>query len=193
MKREKKLKRCAWVTEDPDYVKYHDQEWGVPVHDDRLLFEFLVLEGAQAGLSWIMILKKRENFRRAFDDFDVVQVAAYKEKKIQSLLKDQGIVRNELKIRSVIKNAQEFLNIQKEYGTFDRFIWDFVNHKTIYNSWKTTKDIPNKSLESDTMSKALKKRGFKFVGPTICYAFMQATGMIMDHTTDCFRFVKRKV
>ncbi|EMJ94234.1 MULTISPECIES: DNA-3-methyladenine glycosylase I [Leptospira] len=193
MKREKKLKRCAWVTEDPDYVKYHDQEWGVPVHDDRLLFEFLVLEGAQAGLSWITILKKRENFRRAFDDFDVVQVAAYKEKKIQSLLKDQGIVRNELKIRSVIKNAQEFLNIQKEYGTFDRFIWDFVNHKTIYNSWKTTKDIPNKSLESDTMSKALKKRGFKFVGPTICYAFMQATGMIMDHTTDCFRFVKRKV
>lgn len=137
--------------------------------------------------------KKRENFRRAFDDFDVVQVAAYKEKKIQSLLKDQGIVRNELKIRSVIKNAQEFLNIQKEYGTFDRFIWDFVNHKTIYNSWKTTKDIPNKSLESDAMSKALKKRGFKFVGPTICYAFMQATGMIMDHTTDCFRFVKRKV
>ncbi|EPG50827.1 DNA-3-methyladenine glycosylase I [Leptospira kirschneri] len=193
MKREKKLKRCAWVTEDPDYVKYHDQEWGVPVHDDRLLFEFLVLEGAQAGLSWITILKKRENFRRAFDDFDVVQVAAYKEKKIQSLLKDQGIVRNELKIRSVIKNAQEFLNIQKEYGTFDRFIWDFVNHKTIYNSWKTTKDIPNKSLESDAMSKALKKRGFKFVGPTICYAFMQATGMIMDHTTDCFRFVKRKV
>ncbi|MFQ3857778.1 DNA-3-methyladenine glycosylase I [Leptospira kirschneri] len=193
MKREKKLKRCAWVTEDPDYVKYHDQEWGVPVHDDRLLFEFLVLEGAQAGLSWITILKKRENFRRAFDDFDVVQVAAYKEKKIQSLLKDQGIVRNELKIRSVIKNAQEFLNIQKEYGTFDRFIWDFVNHKTIYNSWKTTKDIPNQSLESDAMSKALKKRGFKFVGPTICYAFMQATGMIMDHTTDCFRFVKRKV
>ncbi|EKP05959.1 DNA-3-methyladenine glycosylase I [Leptospira kirschneri str. 2008720114] len=193
MKREKKLKRCAWVTEDPDYVKYHDQEWGVPVHDDRLLFEFLVLEGAQAGLSWITILKKRENFRRAFDDFDVVQVAAYKEKKIQSLLKDQGIVRNELKIRSVIKNAQEFLNIQKEYGTFDRFIWDFVNHKTIYNSWKTAKDIPNKSLESDAMSKALKKRGFKFVGPTICYAFMQATGMIMDHTTDCFRFVKRKV
>ncbi|EMK13142.1 DNA-3-methyladenine glycosylase I [Leptospira kirschneri serovar Bim str. 1051] len=193
MKREKKLKRCAWVTEDPDYVKYHDQEWGVPIHDDRLLFEFLVLEGAQAGLSWITILKKRENFRRAFDDFDVVQVAAYKEKKIQSLLKDQGIVRNELKIRSVIKNAQEFLNIQKEYGTFDRFIWDFVNHKTIYNSWKTTKDIPNKSLESDAMSKALKKRGFKFVGPTICYAFMQATGMIMDHTTDCFRFVKRKV
>ncbi|EJO69512.1 DNA-3-methyladenine glycosylase I [Leptospira kirschneri] len=193
MKREKKLKRCAWVTEDPDYVKYHDQEWGVPIHDDRLLFEFLVLEGAQAGLSWITILKKRENFRRAFDDFDVVQVAAYKEKKIQSLLKDQGIVRNELKIRSVIKNAQEFLNIQKEYGTFDRFIWDFVNHKTIYNSWKTTKDIPNQSLESDAMSKALKKRGFKFVGPTICYAFMQATGMIMDHTTDCFRFVKRKV
>lgn len=137
--------------------------------------------------------KKRENFRRAFDDFDVVQVAAYKEKKIQSLLKDQGIVRNELKIRSVIKNAQEFLNIQKEYGTFDRFIWYFVNHKTIYNSWKTTKDIPNQSLESDAMSKALKKRGFKFVGPTICYAFMQATGMIMDHTTDCFRFVKRKV
>ncbi|EMO53229.1 DNA-3-methyladenine glycosylase I [Leptospira noguchii] len=192
MKKEKNLKRCAWVTEDPDYVKYHDQEWGIPVHDDRLLFEFLVLEGMQAGLSWITILKKRENFRKAFDDFDVTQVATYKKKKIQSLLKNQGIVRNELKIRSVIRNAQEFLNIQKEYGTFDRFIWSFVNHKTIYNSWKTTKDVPNKSYESDAMSKALKKRGFKFVGSTICYAFMQATGMIMDHTTDCFRFVKRR-
>ncbi|MCH1914469.1 DNA-3-methyladenine glycosylase I [Leptospira noguchii] len=192
MKKEKNLKRCAWVTEDPDYVKYHDQEWGIPVHDDRLLFEFLVLEGMQAGLSWITILKKRENFRKAFDNFDVTQVATYKKKKIQSLLKNQGIVRNELKIRSVIRNAQEFLNIQKEYGTFDRFIWSFVNHKTIYNSWKTTKDVPNKSYESDVMSKALKKRGFKFVGSTICYAFMQATGMIMDHTTDCFRFVKRR-
>lgn len=151
-----------------------------------------MLEGAQAGLSWITILRKRENFRKAFDNFDVVQVAAYKENKIQSLLKDKGIVRNELKIRSFIKNAQEFLNIQKEYGTFDRFIWGFVNHKTIYNSWKTIKDVPNKSTESDAMSKALKKRGFKFVGSTICYAFMQATGMIMDHTTDCFCFVKRR-
>ncbi|ARB95723.1 DNA-3-methyladenine glycosylase I [Leptospira interrogans] len=192
MKKQKEPKRCAWVTEDSDYVKYHDQEWGVSVHDDRLLFEFLVLEGAQAGLSWITILRKRENFRKAFGNFDVVQVAAYKENKIQSLLKDKGIVRNELKIRSVIKNAQEFLNIQKEYGTFDRFIWGFVNHKTIYNSWKTIKDVPNKSTESDAMSKALKKRGFKFVGSTICYAFMQATGMIMDHTTDCFCFVKRR-
>ncbi|EMN47318.1 DNA-3-methyladenine glycosylase I [Leptospira interrogans str. L1207] len=192
MKKQKEPKRCAWVTEGSDYVKYHDQEWGVPVHDDRLLFEFLVLEGAQAGLSWITILRKRENFRKAFDNFDVVQVAAYKENKIQSLLKDKGIVRNELKIRSVIKNAQEFLNIQKEYGTFDRFIWGFVNHKAIYNSWKTIKNVPNKSTESDAMSKALKKRGFKFVGSTICYAFMQATGMIMDHTTDCFCFVKRR-
>ncbi|WP_061249724.1 DNA-3-methyladenine glycosylase I [Leptospira alstonii] len=192
MKNAKNLKRCAWVTDDPGYKEYHDKEWGNPVHDDRILFEFLVLEGAQAGLSWITILKKRENFRKAFDHFDVNKVAAYKEKKVQSLLKDEGIIRNELKIRSAVKNAQEILNIQKEYGSFDRYIWSFVNHKTIYNSWKTTKEAPNTSPESDSMSKSLKKRGFKFVGPTICYAFMQATGMIMDHTTDCFRFVREK-
>ncbi|WP_081605089.1 DNA-3-methyladenine glycosylase I [Leptospira alstonii] len=149
MKNAKNLKRCAWVTDDPGYKEYHDKEWGNPVHDDRILFEFLVLEGAQAGLSWITILKKRENFRKAFDHFDVNKVAAYKEKKVQSLLKDEGIIRNELKIRSAVKNAQEILNIQKEYGSFDRYIWGFVNHKTIYNSWKTTKEAPNTSPEYD--------------------------------------------
>lgn len=186
------LKRCDWVPKDPLYTHYHDKEWGIPVHDDRMLFEFLILEGAQAGLSWITILKKRENYRNAFDNFDPVKVAAYKEEKIRSLLREEGIVRNELKIRSAVINAQEFLNIQKEYGSFDEFIWGFVNHKTIYNSWKTIKEVPNNTPNSDKMSKELKKRGFKFVGSTICYAFMQATGMVMDHTTDCFRFVKKK-
>ncbi|XDD49860.1 DNA-3-methyladenine glycosylase I [Leptospira sp. WS92.C1] len=192
MKPESNPKRCAWAGNDPLYELYHDQEWGTPVHDDRTLFEFLILEGAQAGLSWITILRKRENYRKAFDHFDVQKVAGYGEKKIRSLLKDEGIVRNELKIRSAVTNAQEFLNIQKEFCSFDRYIWGFVNHSTIYNSWKTTRDVPNNTAESDAMSKALKKRGFKFVGSTICYAFMQATGMVMDHTTDCFCFVRKK-
>lgn len=187
----KEIIRCAWATDDPNYIQYHDEEWGTPVHDDRTLFEFLILEGAQAGLSWITILKKRDGYRKAFDNFDLDQVASYKEKKIQALLKDEGIVRNELKIRSAVKNAQEILNIQKEYGSFDRYIWGFTNHKTVYNVWKTKKEVPSSTSQSDAMSKALKKRGFKFVGSTICYAFMQATGMVMDHTTDCFRFVKK--
>ncbi|PJZ58722.1 DNA-3-methyladenine glycosylase I [Leptospira barantonii] len=187
----KEIIRCAWATDDPHYIQYHDKEWGTPVHDDRTLFEFLILEGAQAGLSWITILKKRDGYRKAFDNFDVDKVASYKEKKIQSLLKDEGIVRNELKIRSAVKNAQEFLNIQKEYGSFDNYIWGFTNHKIVYNIWKTKREVPSSTSESDEMSKALKKKGFKFVGSTICYAFMQATGMVMDHTTDCFRFVKK--
>ncbi|RHX96024.1 DNA-3-methyladenine glycosylase I [Leptospira yasudae] len=187
----KGVTRCTWASKDPLYIDYHDLEWGTPLHDDRTLFEFLILEGAQAGLSWITILKKRDNYRKAFDHFDPVKVAAYSEKKIQSLMKDEGIIRNELKIRSAIANAKEFLNIQKEYGSFDKFIWGFVDHKTIHNSWKTTRDVPSKTAESDAMSKALKKRGFKFVGSTICYAFMQATGMVMDHTLDCFRYEKK--
>ncbi|MCG6194709.1 DNA-3-methyladenine glycosylase I [Leptospira sp. FAT2] len=186
-----KVTRCTWASKDPLYIDYHDLEWGTPVHDDRTLFEFLILEGAQAGLSWITILKKRDNYRKAFDYFDPEKVAAYSEKKIRSLMKDEGIVRNELKIRSTIENAKEFLNIQKEYDSFDKYIWGFVDHKTIHNSWKTTRDVPSKTVESDAMSKALKKRGFKFVGSTICYAFMQATGMVMDHTTDCFRYEKK--
>ncbi|TGN01313.1 DNA-3-methyladenine glycosylase I [Leptospira yasudae] len=187
----KEVTRCTWASKDPLYIDYHDLEWGTPLHDDRTLFEFLILEGAQAGLSWITILKKRDNYRKVFDHFDPVKVAAYSEKKIQSLMKDEGIIRNELKIRSAIANAKEFLNIQKEYGSFDKFIWGFVDHKTIHNSWKTTRDVPSKTAESDAMSKALKKRGFKFVGSTICYAFMQATGMVMDHTLDCFRYEKK--
>ncbi|MCG6169309.1 DNA-3-methyladenine glycosylase I [Leptospira sanjuanensis] len=186
-----KVTRCTWASKDPLYIDYHDLEWGTPVHDDRTLFEFLILEGAQAGLSWITILKKRDNYRKAFDYFDPEKVAAYSEKKIRSLMKDEGIIRNELKIRSAIENAKEFLNIQKEYDSFDKYIWGFVDHKTIHNSWKTTRDVPSKTVESDAMSKALKKRGFKFVGSTICYAFMQATGMVMDHTTDCFRYEKK--
>ncbi|MBM9579340.1 DNA-3-methyladenine glycosylase I [Leptospira sp. 201903070] len=192
MKSKSEKIRCAWATKDPLYMDYHDKEWGTPVHDDGKLFEFLILEGAQAGLSWITILKKRENYRKAFDGFDPKKVANYKEKKIQSLLKDEGIIRNQLKIRSAVTNAQLFLNIQKEYGSFDRYIWSFVNQMTIYNSWKTIRDAPNETPESKAMSKDLKKRGFKFVGSTICYAFMQATGMVMDHTTDCFCFVKKK-
>ncbi|MBM9501042.1 DNA-3-methyladenine glycosylase I [Leptospira sp. 201903071] len=191
MKSKSDKTRCAWVTEDPLYIKYHDKEWGTPVHEDRKLFEFLILEGAQAGLSWITILRKRENYRKAFDGFDPKKVAGYGEKKIQSLLKDEGIVRNRLKIRSAVTNAKEFLNIQKEYGSFDKYIWEFVNQKTIFNSWKTIREAPNETVESRAMSKDLKKRGFKFVGSTICYAFMQATGMVMDHTADCFCFVRK--
>ncbi|AOP36144.1 3-methyladenine DNA glycosylase [Leptospira tipperaryensis] len=193
MKKESNKTRCTWATKDPLYISYHDKEWGRPVHEDQKLFEFLILEGAQAGLSWITILRKRENYRKAFDNFDPKKVANYKEKKIQSLLANEGIIRNQLKIRSAVTNAQLFLNIQKEYGSFDKYIWGFVNQKTIYNSWKTIRESPNETLESKTMSKDLKKRGFKFVGSTICYAFMQATGMVMDHTTDCFCFVKKEL
>lgn len=179
--------RCAWCSDDPLYVAYHDTEWGVPVHDDRLLFEFLVLEGAQAGLSWITILRKRENYRRAFGGFDPAQVARYGERKAAELLADAGIVRNRLKIAAAVANAGAFLRVQEEFGSFDRYIWDFVGGAPIQNARRSTGDIPARTPESDALSKDLKARGFKFVGSTICYAHMQATGMVNDHTTDCFR------
>ena len=182
-------KRCQWVPEDnPLYVKYHDEEWGVPIHDDRLLFEFLILEGAQAGLSWLTVLKKRENYQEAFDNFDPRKVAAYDEQKIESLMQDSGIIRNRRKIAAAVTNAEAFLEIQAEYGSFDAYIWNFVDGKPLVNRWKTFKEIPAKTPLSDTLSKDLKKRGFKFVGSTIIYAHMQATGMVNDHTTDCFRY-----
>jgi DNA-3-methyladenine glycosylase I len=182
-------KRCEWVPPDnPLYIKYHDEEWGVPVHDDRLLFEFLVLEGAQAGLSWLTILRKRENYREAFDHFDPRKVAQYDERKIEELIQNSGIIRNRLKIEAAVRNAAAFLEVQKEFGSFDRFIWQFVEGKPIINRWKNLKEIPAHTPESDAMSKELKKRGFKFVGSTICYAHMQATGMVNDHTIDCFRY-----
>ena len=168
-------------------IEYHDKEWGVPVHDDRVLFEFLILEGAQAGLSWETILNKRENYRRAFDRFDAAKIARYDGKKVRSLMADAGIVRNKLKIASTISNAKAFLEIQKEFGSFDRYIWQFVGGKPRINDWKSSQRLPALTPESDAMSKDLKKRGFRFVGSTICYAFMQATGMVNDHTADCNR------
>ena len=182
------LKRCAWAGSDPLYVAYHDVEWGVPVHDDRVLFEFLVLEGAQAGLSWSTILKKREGYREAFDNFDVQAIARYSDDDISRLLANPGIIRNRLKISSTITNAQIFLQLQEQYGSFDEYIWRFVNGETIWNRWDNFTDIPSRTPESDVMSKELKKRGFKFVGSTICYAFMQAVGMVNDHVTRCFRY-----
>ena len=179
--------RCPWATTDPLYIQYHDHEWGVAVHDDRKLFEMLILEGAQAGLSWITILKKRENYRKAFDKFDAKKVARYGGKQIRQLLNDEGIVRNRLKIGAAVGNARAFLAIQEEFGSFDKFIWQFVDGKPKINRWKSLREIPPKTPESDAMSKELKRRGFKFVGSTICYAFMQATGMVDDHVQGCFR------
>ena len=179
--------RCAWPGDDPLYCAYHDQEWGVPLHDDQRLFEFLILEGAQAGLSWITILRKRDNYRAAFDDFDPMRVASYDHNKIESLLENAGIVRNRLKVQSAVINAQKFLDVQAEFGSFDRFIWQFVDGVPKQNNWRSLADIPAITPESDAMSKELKRRGFKFVGSTICYAHMQATGMVNDHTTNCFR------
>lgn len=180
--------RCAWPTTDSLYIEYHDKEWGTPVHDDRLLFEFLILEGAQAGLSWITILKKRDNYRKAFDNFDPEKIAKYNSSKIEKLLLNEGIVRNRLKIEAAVTNAKAFLKTRKEFGSFNNYIWQFVGYKPITNSWKTIKEIPAQTTESDLMSKDLKKRGFKFVGSTICYAFMQAIGMVNDHTIECFRY-----
>ena len=179
--------RCAWCLGDPLYVNYHDKEWGVPVFDDQLLFEFILLEGAQAGLSWLTILKKRENYRKAFSDFDYQQVAEYGEDDVTRLLEDAGIVRNRLKIASAIKNARGVINIQAEFGSFSNYLWGFVDNITLQNSWKTTTELPVKTTISEKMSKDLKKRGFNFVGPTICYSLMQAMGMVNDHTIDCFR------
>lgn len=179
--------RCGWAGTDPLYIAYHDREWGVPVHDERHLFEMLILEGAQAGLSWITVLKKRENYKRAFDNFDPAKVSRYDARKIRELLQDQGIIRNRLKIGATVSNAKAFLDVQREFGSFDTYIWQFVGHKPVTNKRKTMKDIPATTLQSDAMSKDLKKRGFRFVGSTICYAFMQAVGMVNDHTTGCFR------
>jgi DNA-3-methyladenine glycosylase I len=182
------VSRCSWCGDDPLYIKYHDEEWGIPVHDDQKLFEMLILEGAQAGLSWITVLKKRENYRKAFDNFEAIKISKYSDKKIKKILENTGIIRNRLKINSTVGNAKAFLNIQKEFGSFDNYIWQFVDYKPIINKFNSMKDLPTKTEISDIMSKDLKKRGFKFVGSTICYAFMQATGMVNDHTTDCFRY-----
>lgn len=179
--------RCGWSTTDPLYIEYHDKEWGIPVHDDRKLFEMLILEGAQAGLSWRTILHKRENYRKAFDRFDAKKIAQYDSKKVKALLGDEGIVRNKLKIAAAIGNAKAFLAVQKEFGSFDIYLWRFVGGKPKRNSPKSLKDIPASTPESDALSKDLKARGFNFVGSTICYAFMQAVGMIDDHVASCFR------
>jgi len=182
------MKRCAWPTDDPLMIKYHDKEWGVPVHNDRKLFEFLLLEGFQAGLSWRTILNKRENFRKAFDNFDFNKVALYNKRKLNSLMKDDGIIRNKLKIGSTVTNAKAFIKVRKQFGTFDKYIWSFVKNKPIINRHKRLKELPASTKVSDLISADLKKRGFKFVGSTIIYAHMQATGMVNDHTTDCFRY-----
>jgi len=180
--------RCRWANYSAAMKEYHDREWGTPIHDDQLLFEFLILEGAQAGLSWSTILQKRENFRKAFDYFDAHKIAQYSDQKIEELMNNEGIIRNRLKINAVIANAKAFLDVQREFDSFDKYIWQFVNHKPIINKFKELSELPSKSGQSELMSKDLKKRGFKFVGPTICYAFMQAVGMVNDHVVDCFRY-----
>ena len=185
----KTLQRCPWSQGiDPAYQRYHDEEWGVPVRDDRVHFEFLVLESAQAGLSWWTILRKREGYKRAFADFDAVKVARFTPRTIERLMQDASIVRNRQKIEAAIANARAFLKIQKEFGTFDRYVWEFVGGKPIVNRWRKHSDVPATSTVSDALSKDLKRRGFKFVGTTICYAFMQAAGMVNDHLVDCFRY-----
>lgn len=180
--------RCGWGLNDPLYMEYHDREWGVPVHDDNMLFEFLILEGAQAGLSWITILKKRENYRKAFDGFNPGIVAGYDLAKIEELMLDSGIIRNRRKIEAAVINARSFLAVKEEFGSFDSFIWRFVGGKPLKNSWLTLSEVPAKTEISDNMSRELKKRGFKFVGSTICYSFMQAVGMVNDHIISCFRY-----
>lgn len=185
------IERCAWVPgNDPVYIAYHDQEWGVPVHDDRLLFEFLILEGFQAGLSWRTILLKRENFRRAFDGFNPERIAGYDEQKVVGLLNDPGIVRNRLKVRAAVTNAQAFIQVQEQFGSFNNYIWQFVGGAPRKNAWQTLADVPARTPESDVLSKDLLQRGFRFVGSTIIYAHMQATGMVNDHTVNCFRYLE---
>jgi DNA-3-methyladenine glycosylase I len=180
--------RCPWPNDDKLMIEYHDEEWGVPVHDDRKHFEFLVLDAFQAGLSWSTILKKRENFRRALDNFDAQKIARYTDRKVERLINDAGIIRNRLKITSTISNAAAFLEVQKEFGSFDSFIWTFVDGQTRQNNWNDIKLLPTRTKQSDSMSEALKDRGFKFVGSTICYAYMQAAGLVNDHVTSCFRY-----
>lgn len=181
-------KRCDWSTSNDLMIKYHDEEWGVPLHDDQKLFEFLVLEGFQAGLSWQIVLNKREAFRKAFDNFNLEKVAKYKDEKLEELIHNKSIIRNKMKIAAAVNNAQRFLEVQKEFGSFDKYIWSFVNYKPIVNSFKTMKDLPAKTPLSDKISDDLKKRGFKFIGSTVVYAHMQATGMVNDHLVDCFRY-----
>ena len=180
--------RCGWCSSDPHYIAYHDQEWGVPLHDDQRLFEMLILEGAQAGLSWLTILKKRDAYRRAFDNFDIALVARYGAVEIARLLNDAGIVRNRLKIEAAIRNARAVLQIKEEFGSLDAYLWRYVDGHPRQNCWAALAEIPAQTPESEQVSKDLKKRGCNFVGPTICYAFMQAVGMVNDHTTDCFRY-----
>jgi DNA-3-methyladenine glycosylase I len=184
----KNNKSCEWPNNNPLMIEYHDREWGVPLHDDNILFEYMILDAFQAGLSWNTIINKRGNFRKAFDNFDPVKVSRYGDKKILSLLNNAGIIRNRLKVNAAVTNAKAFLKVQKEFGTFDKYIWQFTGGKTIVNKWKSIKEIPAKTKESDEMSKDLLKRGFKFVGSTICYAFMQAAGMVNDHIITCFRY-----
>lgn len=183
--------RCHWVNDDPLYIDYHDQEWGKPIYEDRLLFEFLILEGAQAGLSWITVLKKRENYRACFDNFDAQKMAQYDDKKIAALLSNPGIIRNRLKINAAITNAKAYLQVEQEWGSFSKYLWHFVDGKPIHNHRKNSGQIPTSTEISDALSKDLKKRGFKFVGSTICYAFMQAVGMVNDHTADCWCYPKK--
>lgn len=188
MTKQKNLLRCDWAQDDPLNMRYHDEEWGVPNYDDRLLFEFLILEGAQAGLSWLTILKKRDQYRACFDHFDPLRIVRYDKKKIHALLANPGIIRNKLKINSVVENAKAYLEVEEEWGSFAKYIWQFVEGKPIQNHWKHRKQVPTTTPLSDRMSKELKKKGFKFVGGTICYAYMQAVGMVNDHTINCFRY-----
>lgn len=181
------LCRCPWGTENPLYIKYHDEEWGVPVHDDRRHFEFLILEAFQAGLSWLLILKKRDNFQRAFADFDPIKVARFSQTRIETLMNDTGIIRNRRKIEAAVNNAQRFLEVREEFGSFDRYIWDFVKGKPVINSWEELSHIPAKTVLAEKVSEDLKKRGFKFLGPTVVYAHMQAVGLVNDHLVSCFR------
>lgn len=187
-----KKNTCSWPGNDPLMTAYHDEEWGVPLHDDRKIFEYMTLDAFQAGLSWAIVLKKREGFRKAFDHFDFKKIARYDEKKIGRLLEDEGIIRNRLKIRATVNNAKRFMEVQKEFGTFDKYIWRFTGNRSLLNKWKSLSRIPARSVESDAMSLDLKKRGFKFVGSTICYAFMQAAGMVNDHLVDCYRYKELK-
>jgi DNA-3-methyladenine glycosylase I len=187
------ITRCAWVSNHPLYIEYHDREWGIPVHDDRLLFAKLVLDGAQAGLSWLTILKKQQNYWQAFDNFEAHKIATYDDDKVAELLANPGIIRNRLKVAAAIQNAKSFLAIQEQFGSFDKYIWQFVDGETKHNAWQSMADLPAKTPESEAMSKDLRKHGFKFVGPTICYAYMQAVGMVNDHTIDCFRYAELKM
>lgn len=182
------MTRCEWPGDDSNYIKYHDEEWGIPVHDDQTLFEFLILEGAQAGLSWITILRRREGYRKAFANFDPKKVVKFDESKVQELLQDEGIIRNKLKVRSAIKNARVFIEIQKEFGSFDNYLWGFVDGKQVVNKFQNMSDVPASTPLSDEISKDLKKRGMSFVGSTIIYAYLQATGLVNDHVVDCFRY-----